>query len=419
MSSIKNLRWWVAGLLALATALSYLDRQSFPNSVGEIRKEIPISDSEFGRLNSYFLLAYAIMYAGGGRILDWLGTRLGYTVMIVWWSVANCLTGTVSSVLGLGVSRFLLGMGEGGGFPGSGKAAAEWFPVKERAIAFGLFNTGSAIGAVVAPPLIALIIPSFGWRYVFYITGSLGFIWAIIWFKLYQTPAKNKYISADERAHIGQALVESVGTQPRIRWHQLFMYREVLGLMAAKFLTDAAWFFFVFWLPKYLGDVRELDIKKIGYFAWIPYACGGVGSLIGGGLSSYLIRRNFTVDRARKIALAISAALMPASLFIANSPLSFAIVFYSVAMFGHQFWSSNVQTVPADLFPSRIVGSVEGLLGSAGSFGAMLFMNLTGSLVEQHGYAPVFVMAGLFHPLALIIILVTVKQIKPLLVTAN
>jgi ACS family hexuronate transporter-like MFS transporter len=197
------------------------------------------------------------------------------------------------------------------------------------------------------------------------------------------------------------------------------MYREVLGLMAAKFLTDAAWFFFVFWLPKYLGDVRDLDIKKIGYFAWIPYACGGVGSLIGGGLSSYLIRHNFSVDRARKIALAISAALMPASLFIAGSPLSFAIVFYSVAMFGHQFWSSNVQTVPADLFPSRIVGSVEGLLGSAGSFGAMLFMNLTGSLVEKHGYAPVFVMAGLFHPLALLIILVTVKRIKPLQALAN
>src|SRR5262245_10680281 len=177
MPTFKNLRWWIAGLLALATALNYLDRQSFPVVVGEIKKEIPLTNEQYGRLTSLFLLAYGIMYAGGGRIMDWLGTRLGYAVMIVWWSAANALTGTVSSVFGLGVFRFLLGMGEGGGFPGSGKAVAEWFPARERAMAFGLFNTGASLGAVIAPPLMALVAEKLGWSWGLYISGAIGLVW--------------------------------------------------------------------------------------------------------------------------------------------------------------------------------------------------------------------------------------------------
>ncbi|MEW6302494.1 MAG: MFS transporter [Verrucomicrobiota bacterium] len=416
MPPIKNLRWWIAGLLALATALNYLDRQSFPVVVGEVRKEIPISDKQYGDLTSLFLLAYAIMYAGGGRIMDWLGTRAGYAVMIVWWSAANFLTGTVSSVLGLGVFRFLLGMGEGGGFPGSGKAVAEWFPPKERSLAFGIFNTGSAVGAVIAPPLMAAIVHHLGWRWVFYITGSIGFIWAWIWIKLYRPPATSPLITPEEREHIRASLSAAAGDNPpRIRWLDLFKYRQVLGLMLAKFLTDSAWYFFIFWLPKYLGDVRHLNIKEIGTFAWIPYAFAGAGSLLGGWLSCYLMRRNVTLDRARKIALGISASLLPASLFIVASPLNLAIGFYSLAMFAHQFWSANVQTLPADLFPSKVVGSVEGLLGSAGAFGGMLFGFLVGRLIEHQGYGPAFVIAGLMHPLAFIIILRTVTRIEPVL----
>ena len=419
MTALKNLRWWIAGLLALATALNYLDRQSFPVVVGEVRKEIPISNEQYGNLTSAFLLAYAIMYAGGGRIMDWLGTRLGYAVMIVWWSAANCLTGTVSSVLGLGVFRFLLGMGEGGGFPGSGKAVAEWFPPRERSLAFGIFNTGSAVGAVIAPPLIGIIVATLGWRWVFLLTGGVGFLWAVIWLRLYQPPATNKFISVEEREFIAASLAAgrvTAGGQDalRIRWFKLFTYREVLGLMSAKFLTDAAWYFFGFWLPKYLGDVRHLNIKEIAWFAWIPYAFMGAGSLTGGWLGDFLLRRNFSLDRSRKIALAIGASLLPASLFIVASPLSLAIVFFSVAMFAHQFWSANVQTLPADLFPARVVGSVEGLLGAAGAFGGMLFALLVGWIVERHGYGPAFVIAGVMHPLAFLIILATVKRVAPL-----
>src|SRR5688572_1825343 len=428
-SGVVNLRWWIAGLLALATALNYLDRQSFPVVVGEIKREIAISDVQYARLTSLFLLAYAIMYAGGGRILDWLGTRIGYAIMIVWWSAANFMLGTVNSVFGLGLFRFLLGLGEGGGFPGSGKAVAEWFPAKERSLAFGIFNTGSSVGAVIAPPLMAFIVYHLGWRWVFFITGSLGFFWAFIWLRLYQPPASNRFITEEERQYIAASsepgevgrgvLAEPPSsinppihqsTNP-IPWLRLFTYRQVWGLMAAKFLTDAAWYFYIFWLPKYLGDVRHLNIKEIGYFAWIPFAFSALGSLLGGWFSSHLIRRGTSIDLARKIALAVSACLMPVSLLIAASPLNFAIVFFSIAMFGHQFWSSNVQTLPADIFPSRVVGSVEGLLGCAGSFGGVLFGELVGRLIGPYGYAPVFVMAGIFHPIGFILILIIVRRI--------
>jgi ACS family hexuronate transporter-like MFS transporter len=430
MRSIPNLRWWIAGLLALATALNYLDRQSFPVVVGEIRKEIPISDKDYGRLSSLFLLAYAIMYAGGGRIMDWLGTRLGYAVMIVWWSAANFLTGTVSSVLGLGVFRFLLGMGEGGGFPGSGKTVAEWFPARERAMAFGLFNTGASLGAVVAPPLMAFIADKLGWRWVFFITGAIGFLWAWIWLRLYRPPATNRFITPEEKAFIAASMSHAAPASElnpaapgkavdnpasrRIPWLKLFTFRQVLGLMTAKFLTDAAWYFFIFWLPKYLGDVRHLAIKDIGYFAWIPYAFAGLGSLLGGGISSFLLRRQLSLSLSRKIALGIGASLLPGSLFIASAPLSIAIVFFSLAMFAHQFWSANVQTLPADLFPSTVVGSVEGLLGSAGAFGGMLFAEVVGRLVGHHGYGPAFAIAGVLHPLAFFVILVTVRRVEPI-----
>jgi len=417
MGKVANIRWWVAGLLALATALNYLDRLSFPNVVGEIKKAIPISDEQYGRLTFWFLFAYAIMYAGGGRIMDWLGTRVGYTVMIVWWSAANFCTGLVSSVAGLGAFRFLLGMGEGGGFPGSGKAVAEWFPPKERAMAFGIFNTGSAIGSVAAPPLVAFIVQTLGWRWVFFITGAVGFIWAVIWLIFYHPPARSRFVSTEEREFILASQVAAVGgpsqAAARIPWFKLFTYRQVLGLMGAKFLTDSAWYFFIFWLPKYLGDVRHLNIKEIGYFAWIPFAFSGVGSLSGGWLSGYLIRRNVSLDHARKVALGFSALLLPASLFIVASPLSLAIVFFSLAMFAHQFWSANVQTLPADIFPSRVVGSVEGLLGSAGSFGGMLFSLLVGRLIGEHGYGPAFIIAGILHPIGFLLILLTVRRIEP------
>jgi ACS family hexuronate transporter-like MFS transporter len=410
------LRWWIIGIVTVATAMNYLDRQSFPVVVGEIKKEIPFSTTQYGRLTSLFLLAYAIMYAGGGRIIDWLGTRRGYAVMIAWWSAANFLTGTVSSVFGLGLSRFLLGMGEGGGFPGSSKAVAEWFPPKERAMAFGIFNSGSAVGAVIAPPLIALIVTTLGWRYVFFATGLGGLTCAAVWMFLYDPPARSRFITASERDLITSSLPpeSAEGLSRKFSWLHLFAYRQVRGMILARFLSDSAWYFFIFWLPKYLGDVRHLDIKQIGAFAWIPYAFAGLGSFSGGWMNSILIRHNVSLNRTRKITMCIGALLVPFSLLIVTSPLYLAIVFFSVAMFAHQFWSCIVMTLATDLFPASVVGSVGGLLGSAGSFGGMTFGLIVGWLVETRGYGPAFAIAGLLHPLALVAILSTIGRIGPI-----
>lgn len=417
MTRIKNLRWCIAILLAAATALNYLDRQNLPVVVTELQKHIAITDRQYSELQFLFLFAYGIMYAGGGKIIDWLGTRTGYAIMILWWSAANFLHGVVTSVAQLGVFRLLLGLGEGGGFPGSAKAVSEWFPPKERSFAFGIFNTGSSAGAVAAPPLIAAVVLLLGWRWVFFVTGVLGFLWALTWLRLYQPPARHRLITNAERQYIETSLAASAATSSStVRWMALFRYRQVWGLLAAKFLSDSAWYFFIFWLPKYLGDIRHLNIKQIGYYAWIPYAFAGAGSFVGGWLSSFLMSRNVSLDASRKIGLGLSAVMMPASLFIAASPLSLAIVFFSMALFGHQFWSTIIQTLAADMFPSSIVASVGGLMGAAGSFGGMLFNLLVGSLLTRyHSYSIVFVISGLLHPAGFLIVLSIVRKIEPVL----
>lgn len=414
---IKNFRWWIAILLAAATALNYLDRQSLPVVIKEIQKTIPISDIDYSYLQMAFLLAYGLMYAVGGKIMDLFGTRIGYAIMIIWWSFANMLQGFMSSVLGLGFARFFLGIGEGGGFPGSAKAVSEWFPPKERSFAFGIFNTGSSLGAVIAPPLIALIAVSLSWRWVFIIFGLAGLIWATCWFFIYNVPAKSKYVTNEEKTHIEDSIAlhksnNSIINEASIRWIDLFKYRKLWGLLLIKLFSDSAWYFFIFWLPKYLGDIRHLNIKEIGYYAWIPYAFAGVGSFFGGWLSSFLISKNLTLDSSRKIALGIAAVLMPISLFIANAPLGYAIVFFSVAMLGHQFWSTIVQTLATDIFPSSVVGSVSGLMGAIGSFGGLLFNLLAGILVTNFGYSPVFIIAGMMHPLSFILALLVIRKIE-------
>lgn len=410
---IPNLRWWIAGLLAAATALSYLDRQSFPIVITEVRRDIPVSTEDYARLTSLFLVAYGVMYAGGGWILDRLGTRWGYFLMIVWWSAANALTGLAGSLGGLKVCRFLLGMGEGGGFPGSGKAVSEWFPPRERSFAFGLFNTGSSLGAVVAAPALAAIARGFGWRWVFFLTGAAGFLWAAIWLFFYRTPAHNRHLTDAERAHLADSLPPPSPDAVRLRWGDLFRYPQVWGLMTAKLLTDSVWYFLLFWLPKYLADARHFNIKEIGYYAWIPFVFAGLGSFVGGGLGTLLIKKGYSLDRARKTALLTAALLMPATTAIEWTPVGLAIVFYSLALFGHQFWSANVQTLAADLFPSRVVGSVEGLLGSAGALGAAAVGEVFGWLIGQRGYSIPFLICGGLHAAAFVVLLMLVRRIEP------
>jgi len=415
---VQNYRWWIAVLLMIATALNYLDRQSLPMLVSELRNAIPIDDIAFGQLNFLFLLAYGIMYMVGGRIIDWLGPKTGLFIMVVWWSLATVLHGLVSGLTGLFIARFLLGLGEGGGFPGSAKVISEWFPIKERSFAFGLFNTGSSIGAMIAPPLIALIVLSFSWRWVFIFTGLAGIAWAAVWYFYYVSPAEGKFGKVNDKKLIPYADSAELTTDNfDIKWIKLFEYRQIWGVLAARFLIDSAWYFVIFWLPKYLAVTRGLDIKAIGGFAWIPYAWAGGGSILGGWFSSYIIKKGISLDKSRKITLAIASALLPATLLITQSPLGLALVFFSMAMFGHQAFSTILQTACADLFPSKVVGAVSGLAGSAGCFGAMLFSLLAGQLIHHFGYPIVFTLVGLMHPAAFLLVILVVRsfaQVRPL-----
>lgn len=415
---LRNFRWWIAGLITLSIAINYLDRQNLPVAISEIKKTIPVDDFQYGMITSLFLLAYGTMYALGGRLLDLLGSKKGYTLTILWWSVANILHGFVNSVAGLGISRFLLGIGEGGAFPGAAKVISEWFPTKERSLAFGMFNTGSAVGAVVAPPLVAFIILTLNWRWAFFISGIFGLIWVIIWRRFYSLPGKSKFITTEELHSIQSSLEEEEGsdqintTPHKISWLSLFRHRKVWGLIIVKFLPDAAWYFFIFWLPKYLNDMRDIDIKGIGAYAWIPYLFAGGGSLFGGWLSSALIKKGISLDISRKIPLGLAAMMLPASLFITHAPLWAAIIFFGMAMFGHQLYSTIIQTTVADMFPSKIVASVSGLMGCGATYGAMFFSLIIGSIIENYGYSPAFVISGLLHPLSFLLIFLIIRKIE-------
>ncbi len=401
-------------LICAAIAISYFDRQTLPVAINAIQREIPVTNTQYAALQTAFLLAYAFMYAGGGKLIDALGTRKGFFVIMVWWSLACASHGLATGFALLAVSRFLLGMGEGGGFPAATKAVAEWFPVRERSTAMGIINAGTAVGAVIAPPAIALVIATLNWRWVFFLSGAAGLVWTIWWMRDYLPPARHPRLSANEREVIAEVLEGPKEQERGIPWLRLFSYRQVWGLVTAKFMSDAAWYFYLFWLPKYLYDVRGFDTKSVGYYAWIPYAASGIGSLTGGWFSSWLIRRGRSANFARKLALGLSAAVMPVIIFVPFSPVSLAIVLFSIAFFGQQSWSTLVMILPTDIFPHRAVGAVAGLVGFGGAMGGVVFGQVVGWMLDRGlGYVPVFAIVGTFHVIAFCIILLAIRVVRP------
>jgi ACS family hexuronate transporter-like MFS transporter len=409
------LRWRIAILVSLAIAISYLDRQTLPVAVTAIARDIPLSNQRFSALQSAFLLSYAFMYLGGGKLVDTLGTRIGFAVIMTFWSLANASHALATSFAMLMGSRFLLGMGEGGGFPAATRAVAEWFTPKERATAMGIINAGTAVGAVVAPPLIAVVLSYSGWRWIFVVTGGLGLLWAWWWISFYVPP--DNHPESHVREPFAAAAESRMATIP---WFDLLRVRQSWGLISAKFLSDAAWYFYLFWLPKYLYDARGFDVKAVGTFAWIPYAAAGVGCLLGGWFSSYLVRRQFSLNVARKLALGLSAAVMPSILLVPRLPVAWALAIFSLAYFGQQSWSTLVMVLPTDLFPASVVGSVAGLVGFGGAMGGIAFGQLVGYLLDHgFGYGVVFSLAGTFHVAAFVIILATVPVIQSLNLERN
>ena len=309
-------------------------------------------------------------------------------------------------------SRFLLGAGEGGGFPAATKVIAEWFPVAERSTAMGIVNAGTAVGAVVAPPAIAAILTYSNWRWVFVTCGAVGLLWAIWWWSSYAKASEDKS-SFDEASTFAEATVDKA--VDKRSWSSLLTLRQVWGLVGAKFLTDAAWFFYIAWLPKYLYDARGFDTKQVGYYAWVPFAAAGIGSLTGGWFSSWLISRGRSVNFARKLALGLSAAMMPVIIFVTHVPVEWAILLFSIAFFGQQSWSTLVMIVPTDLFERRVVASVAGLVGFGGAMGGLIMNLVAGRLLDLgFGYQSVFSVVGTLHVIGFCVILLTIRDIRPL-----
>ena len=417
-----NLRWHIAILVSVAIAISYLDRQTLPIAIGAIRSEIPLSNSVKAFLDSAFLLTYGLMYVGGGRLMDVLGTRRGFLWIMVFWSLACASHGFAGGVIALAASRLLLGIGEGGGFPAATRVVAEWFPVKDRATAMGIINAGTGVGGVIAPPLIAWIILNAtwldlsSWRWVFFITGAAGLLWTVWWASTYYPPGAHPRLSAGEREHLRPILEKSdAPPPPRIPMGELLRFRETWGVVGAKFLTDAAWYFYMFWLPKYLLDARGFNIKAVGSVAWIPFAAAAVGCLVGGGLSSWLLHRGYSVNASRKIALGLSAALMPCVMLVPHVSVPWVIFLFSVAFFGQQSWSTLVMILPTDLFPKHAVGTVAGFVGLGGALGGVVLGQLAGYLLD-HGfsYTPILIIAGSLHVAGFLLILATVRSVQPL-----
>jgi ACS family hexuronate transporter-like MFS transporter len=411
----RTLRWNIAVLISAAIAVSYFDRQTLPVAIKAIQQEIPITNTQFSQLQAAFLTAYALMYAGGGKLVDVLGTRQGFLVIMVWWALACASHGLAASFGLLAVSRFLLGMGEGGGFPAATKAVAEWFPARERATAMGIMNAGTAVGAVCAPPLIAYTLAVLNWRWVFFLSGGIGLLWAVWWLRAYYPPATHARLTDRERQAIAEVIQPRAKGEPDIPWLRLLGYTQVWGLVFAKFLSDAAWYFYLFWLPKYLYDARGFDTKQMGYYAWIPYAASGIGSLCGGWFSSRLLQSGRSLNVSRKLALGLSAGVMPVAYFVTKAPVELAIVLFSIAFFGQQSWSTLVMILPADLFPKNAVGSVAGLVGFGGAMGGVVFGLVVGYLLDHgFGYETVFAIVSTLHVIAFLVIALSVPQVGPI-----
>lgn len=394
-------RWYFVLLVAAAIAISYFDRLTLPVAIEAIQHNIPLSNEQYAWLQTSFLLAYAALYVIGGRLLDWLGTRRGFLLIMLWWSLACALHSLANGFLFLLIARFLLGMGEGGGFPAATRVVAEWIEPPKRSTAMGFINGGTAIGSLVAPPVIGFILLHSGWRAVFLVSGATGLAWVLWWALSYRANP-----SVDGR--------KAVSERP-VRWKDVLRLQNVQAFVFAKFMSDSAWYFMLFWLPKYLYDARGFDIRQVSYYAWIPYAASGVGSFLVGWFSSTLLAHGKSLDAARKIALGCCAFVMPIIMLVSRVPVSLALALFSIAFFAQQGWSGLVMTLPADIFPLNAVGTVAGLIGFGGAIGGAIFGVVAGFLLA-HGvtYGVLFVAVGTFHLIGFSVIILRGGRIEPL-----
>jgi ACS family hexuronate transporter-like MFS transporter len=427
---IRRLRWLIIGLVFLATLINYIDRLTVSVLAPVITDALKLTNLEYASLGTWFLLAYTISQGVSGKLYDRIGARRGFTLSLTVWSLAAMAHATARGLGSLSVFRFLLGLGEAGNWPGAAKVIAEWFPVRERAFAMGIFNSGAAIGSIVAPPIIVWLQLRYGWQATFIITGALGFFWLALWLAFYQPPDRHRWLTDEERALIRDGETERqrdrerergregerersrsvspslrLSVSPSPKWRELLRYKQVWAIVLARLLVDPVWWLFITWLPLFLNKVHGFDLKQIGLFAWVPFVAADAGSLLGGFTSGYLIKRGWSVNRARKATIGFAALLMPAGILAARAPdPMMALALIGLVLFGFQFWINNVQTLPSDFFSDKTVASVAGLGGVGAGIGSMIFVLATGWVVDHFGYTPVLTAAGVLAPAGTVVL---------------
>lgn len=415
-----RLRWAIVALIAIGTVINYIDRNAMAVMWPEISKDIGATKEQYALLVTVFMVFYAAGQFAFGRIFDKIGVRLGFALSIFTWSISIMLHATANSILSFSIFRAMLGLTEAGAWPGAVKANAEWFPPRERALAQGVFNAGASIGAIVSAPLIALLFLTFGWKGTFILVGLLGMVWLLPWLIIYKSgPSTHPWVSAAERALILDAPAETSASAdarpayvPNLR--RLLSHRQSWAIIGARFFIDPVWWLFVSWLPIYLAETFGFDVKQIGLFAWVPFVGAMIGSLLGGWLSGVMIRSGMTVNRARKIAITIGGAIMAPALIAAPQaadPIA-AVLIIAAVLFGFQIAIGNIQTLPADVFDRRAVGSLAGASGMAAVAGTLIITWLV-PVMTRTSYGPIFLLVAALVPLSLIFVWFVSGRFEP------
>ena len=414
---IKNLRWWIAGLVFLSTVINYVDRQTLAVLSPQLTKELGLTDIQYGWISQAFLIPYTAMYIGAGLLLDRYGTKIVFGIAAVWWSLAAMLHAAVSSAFGFGAFRFLLGTAESANFVGAQKVAAEWFPPKDRGTLNGWVQAGTVTGAIITPPAVVWLAERYGWRSAFLLTGALGLVWAVAWFWFYHLPKQHPRISAEELSLLkGEETIETenrpVSQSPRLS--AFFRFPETWGLMLARIISDPVWWFYLFWLPKYLTEARGLTKAQMAGLLWIPYLLSDVGSVLGGWLSGKLIARGSSVLESRKMVMLWSALVMPIGLLLVwRPPIPLTLALISLSLFAHNSWKTNLVTMTVDIFPRPVIGRVHGIVATGGGIGGAIITPLAGYVIAWFSYTPLLVAMGVLHPLAYLCLRRLVKGDSP------
>jgi ACS family hexuronate transporter-like MFS transporter len=412
---IGRYRWTICALLFFAATINYVDRQVIGILKPTLKDELGWDEIAYSNVVFWFQAAYALGFILMGRLMDRFGTRKGFSFAVFFWSLAAMAHSLASSVMGFGAARFALGLGESGNFPAAIKTVAEWFPKKERALATGIFNAGTNVGAIVTPLSVPWIAGHLGWRWAFIITGALGFIWLVAWLALYRKPHEHPRVKKPELNHINSDPPEA---ETKIPWVRLIPHRQTWAFAVAKFMTDPIWWFYLFWIPGFLHDQYHVPADSITGFGLplvVIYLAADVGSIGGGWLSSMLIKRGWTINAARKTAMLVCALCVVPIVFVSQaSNIWVAVALIGLAASAHQGWSANVFTMTSDLFPRRAVGSVVGIGGMAGAVGGMFIAKVVGYVLQWTGsYLPIFIIAGSAYLSALLIVHLLVPRFAP------